>query len=62
MGLCLFSSIGKAIGVDTSIADSIITLAGALLKRNFWTEGRTIQYLLQKDSVELKDIESAIKG
>ena len=62
MGLCLFSSIGKAIGVDTSIADSIITLAGALLKRIFWTEGRTIQYLLQKDSVELKDIESAIKG
>lgn len=61
MGLCLFSSIGKVIGEDTSIADSIITLAGALLERNFQNEGRTIQYLLDKKEIDEKDIFSIIE-
>lgn len=56
MGLCLFSSIGKVIGEDTSIADSIITLASSLLEKDFWKEGRTIQYLLGKEDIEEKDI------
>lgn len=62
MGLCLFSSIGKVIGADTSIADAMITLAGALLERDFHKEGRTIQYLAGKAHVEEKEIFSVIDG
>ncbi|HBT84770.1 MAG TPA: NAD/NADP octopine/nopaline dehydrogenase [Porphyromonadaceae bacterium] len=61
MGLCLFSSIGKVIGEDTSIADSIITLAGSLLERNFRKECRTIQYLMGNDDIEEKHIVSVIE-
>lgn len=61
MGLCMFSSIGKVIGVDTSIADSVIALAGALLNRNFWAEGRTIQRLLNKEEVDPVLIKKAIE-
>lgn len=61
-GLCLFSSIGKVINAETTIADSIINLTSALLCRNFWQEGRTIQKLLDKKEVHLKDINKAIVG
>lgn len=59
-GLCLFSSIGKVAGVETTIADSIIHLTSALLMRDFWKEGRTIQKLLRKDNVSVEDIQEAI--
>ncbi len=43
MGLCLMSSIGKRFGIETPICDSLINIASALLKRNFWKEGRTLE-------------------
>jgi len=61
-GLCLFSSVGKVAGVETTIADSIINLTSALLSRDFWQEGRTIQKLLRKETVSFEDIDKAIKG
>lgn len=61
MGLCLFSSIGKVMDVDTSIADSIITLTGALLNRDFHIKGRSIQYLLNKEDIKEVDIVRAIE-
>lgn len=60
MGLCLFSSLGKILGIDTSIADSIITLSSSLLGKNLRKNGRTIEYLLQKEKVDIDDIKSAI--
>ncbi len=60
MGLCLFSSIGNILGIDTSIADSITTLASALLRKDLRKKARTIQYLLQKDNVSIGDINDAI--
>jgi opine dehydrogenase len=59
-GLCLFSSIGKVVGIETTIADSVIHLSSALLGRNFWQEGRTIQKLLNKSNVDFNDINQAI--
>jgi len=61
-GLCLFSSIGKVAGIETTIADSIIYLTSALLSRDFWKEGRTIQKLLRKENVRVEDIRQAING
>ncbi len=60
MGLGLFVSIGKVVGVDTSIQESIMTLAGALLCKDFNSQARTIQYLLGKDDVTVEDIRQAI--
>ena len=60
MGLGLFVSVAKVIGVDTSIQDGIISLASALLKKDLRKESRTIQYLLGKDSVTEGEIENAI--
>lgn len=60
MGLGLFTSIGKIAGADTAIADSITTLASALINKNLRTDARTIQYLLQQDEVTLADIQKAI--
>lgn len=60
MGLGLFVSIGKVVGVDTSIPESIVTLASALTGRNLWDEARTIQYLIGKEDVGLEDIMRAI--
>lgn len=60
MGLCLFSSIGKVLNIETSISDSIITLASSLLQINFENNGRSIYNLLQKENVTKGDIYSAI--
>lgn len=61
-GLCLFSSIGKVVNLETTIADSIIHLSSALLSRNFWQEGRTIQKVLGKGNISYDDIIQAING
>lgn len=60
MGLGLFISIGKIIGIDTSIQESIMALASALLGKNLSASARTIQYLLGKSDVSIDDIQKAI--
>lgn len=60
MGLGLFISIGKIVGVDTSIQEGIMALASALLNKDLKKEARTIQYLLQKEEVSLDDIKKSI--
>lgn len=48
-GLGLFISLGKKAGLDVSIAESIMTLAGALLGENFSSQARSIDYLAGKE-------------
>lgn len=60
MGLCLFSSIGKSIGVKTPVADSIITLSSALLGLDFWDNARTIDSLLGKSGSNIHSIRKAV--
>lgn len=60
MGLGLFVSIGKVVGVDTSIPDSIMSLASALLEKDLRQNARTIEYLLQKADVSEADVRAAI--
>lgn len=60
MGLGLFISIGKIVGVDTSVQEGIMALASALLNKNLNNNARTIQSLLQKDNVTLEDIKLVI--
>lgn len=60
MGLGLFVSLGKVAGVDTSIAESIMTLGGALLGEDFKSQSRSIQYLLQKEEVTLSEVINVI--
>ncbi len=60
MGLGLYSSIVKVLGQDTSIQESIMTLASALLNKNLKEKSRTIQYLLSKKEVTHDDIMQAI--
>lgn len=60
MGLGLFISIGKVIGVETSIPESIMSLASALLLKDLSKEARTIEKLLGKVQVSLSDIKKAI--
>lgn len=60
MGLGLYISIGKVLGHDTSIQESIMTLASALLGKDLKAQSRTIQYLLGKDGVTVDDIKQAI--
>ena len=43
IGLTIYSQIGRQIGVATPIMDSVITISGALLSRDFAAEGRTLQ-------------------
>ena len=61
MGLGLYISIGKVLGHDTSIQESIMTLASALLGKDLKAKSRTIQYLLGKEDVTIDDIRQAIK-
>lgn len=60
MGLGLYISIAKLVGVDTSIQEGIASLAGALLNKDLKTGARTIQWLLGKDNVTIEEIEKAI--
>ena len=60
MGLGLYISIGKVLGVDTSIQEAIMTLASALLRKDLKSQARTIQYLLGKEEVTKEDIDKAI--
>lgn len=61
MGLGLYTSIGRVAGVDTSIADSIMTLSSALIQKDLRAEARTIEYLLGKEQVTVQDITLAIE-
>lgn len=61
MGLGLYVSLGKVAGVDVSIAESIMTLAGALLGEDFINRSRSIQSLLQKEIVSVDDILAVIQ-
>lgn len=61
MGLGLIISLGKVLGVDVSIQQSIFTLASALTQKDFSKGARTIQYLLGKEEVTFEDILSAIE-
>ena len=38
----LFQSVGDAIGIETPIADSVITLSSALLNEDFRANGRSV--------------------
>lgn len=62
MGLGLYISIGKVLGHDTSLQESIMTLASALLGKNLKTQSRTIQYLIGNNNVTFDDIKMAILG
>lgn len=62
MGLGLFVSIGRVLGVDVSIQESIITLTSALTGKDLRSNARSIEYLLQKDEVTFDDIRQAIEG
>lgn len=45
MGLVLWSSLGKTLGVSTPIIDSIIYLSGVLHGKDYWSEGMTLNKL-----------------
>ena len=60
MGLGLFISPGKIVGVDTSIQEAIMALASALLGKDLKENARTIQYLMGKESVSIQDIKSIL--
>ncbi|MFB9860646.1 NAD/NADP octopine/nopaline dehydrogenase family protein [Salinicoccus siamensis] len=49
-GLVLWASIGKMVGVQTPVMDSVITLAGVLLERDYFQEGVTLAKLGIEDS------------
>ena len=60
MGLGLYISVAKLVGVDTSIQEGIASLASALLNKDLKAGARTIQYLLGKDDVTVEEIKKAI--
>ena len=60
MGLGLYISVAKIVGVDTSIQEGISALASALLNKDLKSKARTIQYLLGKNDVTVEDIKKAI--
>lgn len=60
MGLGLYISIAKILGLDTSIQEAIMALASALIGKPLSKQARTIQYLLGKDNVTVDDIKRAI--
>lgn len=61
MGLGLYISLGKLAGLDVSIAESIMTLASALLGEDFSSNARSIQYLLGNPDVTRLEVLDAIK-
>ncbi len=60
MGLGLYISVAKIVGVDTSIQEGIVSLASALLNKDLRVGARTIQYLLGKEDVIIDDIKRSI--
>lgn len=62
MGLGLYVSLGKLAGQDVSIAESIITMASALLGEDFKSQARSIQYLSGNENVTMEDVLSLING
>lgn len=60
VGLGLFISIGKIVGVDVSIPEAITSLASSLLRKDLKKESRTIEYLLGNMNPSMEDIERAI--
>lgn len=62
MGLGLYISVAKLVGVDTSIQEGIVALASALLNKDLKKGARTIQYLLGKEDVTVEDIKYVIEG
>ncbi len=60
MGLGLYVSVAKLVGVDTSIQEGIMALASALLNKDLKSGARTIQHLLGKDDVAIEDIKKTI--
>ena len=53
-GLGLLCSLGAALGIATPVAESVLTLAGALLGRDFQSESRTLQSLGFDSVAELR--------
>jgi len=45
MGLVLWSDLGKALTVNTPVIDSVIHLGGALLKKDYYADGLTLDKL-----------------
>ncbi len=45
MSLVPMSSVGKMLGVETPMIDTIIRLAGALNQEDYWAKGRTVERL-----------------
>lgn len=62
MGLGLYISVAKLVGVDTSIQEGIVALASALLGKDLKKGARTIQHLLDKEDVTVEDITKVIEG
>ncbi len=62
MGLGLYVSVAKLVGVDTSIQEGIMALASALLGKDLRKGARTIQYLLDKNDVTMEEIKQVIEG
>ncbi|MBQ6161612.1 MAG: NAD/NADP octopine/nopaline dehydrogenase family protein [Prevotella sp.] len=60
MGLGLYISVAKIVGVDTSIQEGIVSLSSALLGKDLRMGARTIQHLLGRDEVTIEDIKQAI--
>ena len=59
-GLGLFISIGRVIGIDVSIPQSIVALSSALLNKDLSSNARTIEYLLQKGEVSIENIKAVV--
>lgn len=59
-GLGLFISLGKLANLPTTIAESILILASALLDEDFADRSRSIQKLMGNSEVSLQDVINAI--
>ena len=60
MGLGLYISVAKLVGVDTSVQEGIVSLASALLNKDLKSGARTIRYLMGRDDIAIEDIKKAI--